>query len=233
MSEGSNIRPNSMFDVLGTVTHVLDAWEECVRLELGQGIAVQFDEGLSYETAQKLLRENNDYSDQVQDGMPMLAYKRTVARRIEDHLLGKRASNFKACVRNSEGQLVLYNIAYVEFDILFAFFTKDIELQERFEIAYNNRQGISELQTFVAKLPEIGDMRYSIKWNDLDEYTIQEDENNYFKSLIGSAKVRGWFFSFDSIAKEIGEIHAQIISSSNLSEPDLDELLGQCIIKVD
>jgi hypothetical protein len=222
-----------MADVLGGVTYILAAWEDCVREEM-PNTAVLYDDGLSYETAMKLFRDNNNNNLNTLDPLPMLAYKRTVAKPIEDHLLGKRADSKKACIRNANGELVRYNISYVEFDLLFAYFTKDVELQERFEIAYTNGTGISELETFQASYPEIGDVTYSMKWQELEEFTIQEDEANHFKSIIGSAKVRGFLFSFaDKPQGEIRSIDARFVSSPNLAEEDLDELLSECIIEED
>ena len=229
----NNIIPDSMSDVLGGVTYISHAWENCVRTEMPTTNVI-YDEGLSYETAVKLFRDNNNYQDNTLDPLPLIAYKRTVTQKIEDHLLGKRMLRKKACIRDENGDLVRYNVAYVEFDILFAYFTKDVELQERFEVAYQNGQGLSELEQFTVQFPDIGDVDYSIKWNDLDEFTINEDENNHFKSIIGSAKVRGFLFSFaDKPSGEIKSIQANFISSDNLSEPELDELLGECIIEVD
>jgi hypothetical protein len=229
MSEGANIRSNSMGDVRGTVSHVMAAWEDCVRIEM-PNTNVIYDEGLSYESAIRLFRDQNNYHDNNLDPLPLVAYKRTIGVPVRDRLLGLRADSCLVKKDEGNGTFSKWNVAYKEFDILFAYFTKDVELQERFEIAYNNGQGLSELEFFDAQLPELGAFRYSLEWNDLDEFTIQEDENNYFKSIIGSARLRGFFFSFDSIVKDIREINANIISSDNLAEEGNDELLSNCVI---
>lgn len=228
---GNSVRSGSMYDAIGGVTYICYAWENCVRTEMPDTNII-YDEGLSYETAIKLFRENNDYQDNNLDPLPLIAYKRTVSRPSSERLLGVRSDAFRACTRDSEGNLLRYNVALIEFDLLFAYFAKDVELQDRFEIAFNTGQGLSELETFWVDYPEIGDVKYSIEWKDLEEYTINEDEGNHFKSIIGSATVRGFVFSFDDMpAGEIKQIDAKIISSGNLSEPELDELVSECIIE--
>lgn len=226
----NEITRDSLYDVTGTATDVMYFWEEAVREELSN-TAIIYDEGLSYQSALRLFRENNNYSDNFQDPIPMLAYKRTPVR-PSDKVLGRRFKNKKACVRKDDGTLDIFNIVAAEFDILFAYFCKDIELQEKFEVSYEAELGISELKTLKVNIRDIGDVNFHFEWEDLQELTIQEDEANYFKSIIGSVKVRGFFFVFNrNEGKVINTIDAKFISSPNLSEEGLDELLSNCIIE--
>lgn len=217
--------------VITTVTHFLDVFQSEMEHQLPNQTVI-FDDGLSYRTAMEKIRAHNNYYGTNRDPLPCLAYKRTVLNQSKDRFAGARFKNYRLC-HMVDGTPLEYKGTYGEFDILFAYFTKDIELQEQFEVAYTNHSGISTVKEFVVDMQELGDFTYYAKWSDLEEYTVKEDEGNHFKSLIGKVTIRGFFFNFRSEAKVIQEVNARIISSRNLAVSGLDEVLETSIINND
>lgn len=215
-------------DVYGTVTYVQEAFEDYVR-DVLPGTSVIFDDQLSYRTAIEALRRRDNNQGQITDALPMLAYKRTNFV-SEENALGRRARSKAVCATDEDGTWK-YKVGYGTFDILFFYFTKDIELLEKFESAYLAECGLAQDKSLDVRFPRLGDFKYFMDYSeDLTDLSIEDDEGNFYKGIGGLVKVRGFTFTLLEAAKTIGEINAQFISSSNLAVEGNDEILSTCPI---
>lgn len=213
MSKDINF-PDSQNDVITTVTHALVEFETMVRGEMPE-ISTIYDEQLTYETAVTKLRAMDNYSGSNQDALPMLAYNRSVLRDYEEGF-GKRAKNSQGCLNLGDGTGLAYSVAYGEIDIRFIYFTKNIELMEKFEVVYGSDEGITGSKELIVNMgSDIGEFKYYLAFGDLEEKEIIADDV-YYKGIIGSIKLRGFYFTFRAARKVIEEINQRIYSSRDL-----------------
>lgn len=221
--------PDSQNDVISTPDHVLYAFESLVRDEM-PAISITYSEELGFEEAVKELLAKDEYNgESVTNLMPLFAYKRTILAKSEDRHLGGRLSGKTGCTRIGDDQ-VQYAVTNGEFDIQFIYAANNIELTDKFEVVYNSDQGISGTKELIVDLGELGEFKYFLDYQELQDQTINF-ENTYYKLIIGSVKVRGLYFTFRSKSGIIKEINQRIIASRNLSIEGDDEVLGsiQCI----
>lgn len=225
----SGSTPGSQNDVLTTATHFLVEFENYIRLEMPD-CSVIFDDQLSYVTALKLLRQNDDFHGSETDNLPLFAYKRTSLKK-EEQGIGKRSVKARNLnVTLPSGKVVQYGIVYGTFDIMFAYYTKSIELLEKFEVVYGNNLGLSGQREIEVNMGELGDFKYFLKWNELEDFDVQSDEDNYFKALAGSVTVRGFFYIFAGEASIIREVQALIKGVDKVPLPNEEELLADISI---
>jgi len=211
--------PNSHQDVVSTATHVLEVFERSITDEM-PGINIIYDEQLSYETGMKALIAKYNYNKNENKNLknPVFIYNRTVMRNVLDGV-AQRLNNFTSTLRLASGETVSYTATSSEFDIQFLFATKDIETQERFEVAYQSEEGITGNKELIVKCGDkVGDFKYFLKWGELTEKTI-EFEDLYFKGIIGSLVVRGLFFVFRGKASVIESLRLRIYLTNKLNEP--------------
>ena len=198
---------NSQNDVISTVTHSLCAFESLIRTEM-PGQAVVYDEEVSYETGLKQFLSNSNYSgNHEQDPLPIFIYNRTVLIDSE-YGLGKRAKNMTGCMRSGSGSLT-YGATYGEYEIQFLYVSKNIEMAEKFEVVYNSDEGITGSKEMTVKMGELGDFKYFLTYQDLTSKEIAH-ENVYYKGIIGSIKVRGFYFTFRGTSGIIEQINSTI-----------------------
>jgi hypothetical protein len=215
---------NSQNDVITTVSHVLMGFEDMVLKEM-PNIPVVYTEELSFEEGlKKLLAESSYAGNPTENIVPFLAYNRTVLRRTEDRHAGVRASNKTGCIRVGD-DAVQYGMTASEFDVQFIYAANNIELSEKFEVVYNSEEGISGTKELVVDLLELGEFKYFMDFKELIEKNIAH-EDTYYKLIIGSVTIRGFYFTFRSQSGIIKEINQRIISSRNLAETDEDEILS-------
>lgn len=220
--------PNSQNDVLTTVSHALYEFQGLVQAEM-PNIPVIYDEELSFETAVKQIIANNSYGNSTPlDLMPFFAYTRTVLIPVQDRNAGGRASKKTACIRVGD-DVLQYNMVYGEFDINFLYASNNIEMTEKFEVVYNSEQGITGSKEITVDMAELGQFKYYLEYQDLSEKTIVHDDV-YYKGIIGSLKVRGFYFTFKGKSGIIKEINARIISSCDIPNKVENEILGTIII---
>lgn len=194
---------DSQNDVISSMTHVLEAFEDIVRCEM-PSTSVIYDEEISYETGIKQLLANDSFAGNSQDPLPLFIYNRTILRDTEIGL-GKRAKNFTGCLTVNDKAL-LYSAAYGEFDLQFLYVTKNMQMAEAFEVVYNSNEGISGTRELTVNMGELGDFKYFLTYDELTDKPI-EHENVSYKGVIGSLKVRGFYFTFRGEAGLIQEIN--------------------------
>ena len=199
---------DSMNDVVSTVGPVLQVFlNEVVKAEMSDCNFV-YDPNLSYETAIKKFRSDSQMNDDSISPMPLFIFRRTQLKWNEEGLApNRRLTSYKAAKKNlSDGNTLIYTPLHAEFDIEFLYLNKTMEDIEKFEIVYLSDEGISGTREFTLDLPELGDFKYFADYNELQDLSV-EFENNYYKGLVGVITVRGMFFTFRSespIIKSIG-----------------------------
>lgn len=216
--------PNSQNDVITTMSHVLLSFQNLIRTEMPE-VAVVYTEDLSYDSALKQLIGNSDYyGDNAPDTLPLFAYNRTVLREVEDRALGRRAKNGSGCMRVGD-EVLRYDVAYGEFDIQFLYAANNIELTEKFEVVYNSNAGITGSKSLEVDMDALGVFKYFLKYEDLNEIQL-EKEDQFYKGVIGSILIRGFYFTFRGKSGLIKEINQRIISSHDIPNKVVEEILG-------
>jgi hypothetical protein len=205
---------DSQNDVIKSMTHVMEVFENLVRCEM-PGTSVIYDEELSYETGIKQLLANDDFSNSNRDPLPLFIYNRTILRDTE-HGLASRAKNLVGC-QKVNNQQILYSAAYGEFDIQFLYVTKNMQMSEAFEVVYNSNEGITGSRELTLGMGDLGDFKYFLTYDELTDKPI-EHENVTYKGVIGSLRVRGFYFTFRGEAGLIQEINTNIYASRELNE---------------
>lgn len=213
--------PNSALDVVSTSGWVMAEFKQLIVDEMG--CATVFDPQLSYDTAmKKWLKEN----PQGQDPMPLFAYNRTI-QNYGDVGLQRRGRSVTGTLKlENQSGIAKYAVAQTEFIINFLYITQSIEEVERFEVAYYGAEGISKTTEIIVSIPKLGDFSYFLDYNELDDITIEKD-GSYYKSIIGTIKVRGMYFTFRGQSALIKELSARIISSNNIPMKEENEELGK------
>lgn len=201
--------PNSQNDVIKSMTHVMLAIEEMVRGEMPD-CATVYDEQLSYETGIKKILTDDNFNNGSRDPLPAFIYNRTVLEYAEEPP-ARRSGSFVGCMRVGD-EVVQYSAVQGEFELQFLYVSKSIELQEKFEIVYLSNEGITGTKEVVVSMGELGDFKYFLDYQDLTEKQIVH-EDVYYKGIIGSIRVRGFFFTFRSKTRGlIEEISSRIIA---------------------
>lgn len=212
--------PNSALDVVSTGGWVMAEFKQLIIDEMG--CATVFDPQLSYDTAMaKYLKENKT----TENPMPLFAYNRTVSN-YGDSGLQRRGKGVTGTLKlDNQSGIAKYSVAQSEFVINFLYITQSMEEVERFEVAYYGAEGISKTTEIVVSMPKLGDFSYFLYYNELDDITIEKD-GSYYKSIIGTIKVRGMYFTFKGQSALIKDISARIVSSSNIPLKVEDETLA-------
>ena len=209
--------PDSHLDVVNTATHLLAEFEQSIVDEI-EGVGVVLDERLSYETGVKQWMENNPESDL--SIIPLFIYKRTVTKDSE-HAPAKRGKDFRGIHRLGDNDVMKFSAQHGEFDIQFMFASQNVEVSEKFEVTYNSDLGISGNKEIVVDLPELGAFRYFLEYRELDDIEF-ETEGAFYRAIIGSIRVRGFYFTFTGKAGLIKKINARLLSTTNF-ENRIDE----------
>ncbi len=215
---------DSQNDVISTHTHVLFALENMIRQEM-PNCSIVYDHQLSYETAIKQFYVNNDSE---QDPLPLFAYMRGVSRPAE-LTPAKRGRNYTGVLKNYDGA-VTYGASYDEFDVNFAYFTKSVEIAEKFEVTYNSDEGITGTKELIVNMGDLGDFKYFITYEELTDIQF-EFESQFYKSVAGTLKIRGFYFTFRSTSGIIKEINERIMAVRDINKKDSIELLSESTLR--
>lgn len=201
-------------EVLSTATLVMYELIQKIKLDLPDTMYV-YDEGLSYETAVKKYRDDNNMNENDNLPLPLLAFRRSVLRYAETMGgIGRRASTKKVIYPINNEDLAPYmsaTIVQAEFDVEFAYITKEMSDLERFEVGYLSQKGMSDGKQLTVDIPELSEtMQYQVDFKEnLDDKTINVEEN-YFKTIIGKFTVRGYFLVFRGEVRRITSIGLRI-----------------------
>lgn len=216
-------------EVLTTSTLVMYELIQKVKRELPDTKYV-YDEGLSYETAIKKFRDDqnmnsgDDISGQgdgsgeeqapASDSLPLFAFRRSILRYAEAMGgIGRRSATKKATypLNGDLANYVSATIIQAEFDIEFAYITREIQDMERFEVAYLSQKGFTDGEKLSVDFPELSEtMQYQVDFKEnLDDKTINVEEN-YFKTIVGKFTIRGYFLVFKGQVRRIESIGLRI-----------------------
>lgn len=227
--------PDSQSDVIKTMTHVLLGFSHMVQTEMPH-ITTVYDEQLSYETGIKKILTDDNYSGNDRDPLPAFMFQRTVLVPSESGL-ARRSKSKSGCIRIGDS-ILNYSAFHGEFDINFLYVAESVELTEKFEVVYNSEDGITGTREIVVSMGDLGEFTYFLDYQDLTEKII-EHENVYYKGIIGSIKVRGFYFTFQGASGIIKEIRSRIIAGKpqynqdgSLSDPNTtpdNEILSELI----
>lgn len=162
---------------------------------------VTFDPNLSYETTLINRRTNTVFVPEVSEKniseLPMLSWNRDNSER----------SGRIHYIKCSSG---LKNVDFVtaQFQYQFALFTTNVMDLEKFELDWLLRKGINSINSIGVKLKDPEEVfSFGVKWEDnLNSLTFSVDQN-YYKSITGSATISGTFLVARDLTKEeVGSI---------------------------
>ena len=209
------------------MAHALASFQDLVQDEM-PNIPVFHTEDLSYEGALQHLIANSNSINAGPDALPFFAYKRSVLREIEDKGLGRRAKN---CIQNLRvgSEILQYSMAYGEIDIQFLYASNNIELTEKFEVVYNSEEGITGTKELSVDMDALGVFKYYLGYQDLEDMIIEHEET-FYKGIIGSITLRGFYFTFRGKAGLIETINQRILSARDLNDLTQSEVLGSITI---
>ena len=200
--------PDSLNDVITTVTHSLLVFEDVVRQEMPE-CAVVYDEDLSYESALRTLVAKGNYDNADLANLPIFIYNRSILRK-NDWGIGGRADSYDATLRLPSGGTVVYTPLNGAFDINFLFVSKSIQAVEQFEVVFLSDEGISNTKELKVDMGDLGLFTYYMDFaNEMTDKPIVKEEV-YYKGVGGSLTVRGFFFTFRANAGIIKEINQKI-----------------------
>lgn len=211
-------------NVLSTATLVMYELIQRIKEEMPDTKYV-YDEALTYETAVKQFRDNNNMNEDEQVALPLFAFKRSVLRYADQNGGIGRRSTTKKAIYNLPGELDNYvssTLLQAEFDIDFAYITREITDLERFEVAYLSQKGFTRGEQLVVEIDELPEhLTYQVDFKEnLDDKTINLEEN-YYKVISGKFTIRGYFLVFK------GQVH--LIKSIGLKISTYEKELLQTI----
>jgi len=210
----------SQNDVITTIGPVLKGIQDAI-LEKLPNVKTVYDEKLSYETAIDKLRADNSLYDNIEEALPLWAYKRSVLRHT-DHAPGRKMG--RACVVDkdpeSDTYSNVYQAVYGVMDVDFMYFTQTMLDEEKFEIYYLADRGIASKKNIEVEVPDIGIITYHVDWLPLEDKEI-EYEGNFFKAVKGQAKIKGTYLVFEATAALIEEVNLSIRSYTNVVFKDI------------
>lgn len=222
-----NQKPNSHYDSVSTVTHMLLAFEDKVSVEMPD-TGVVYDQEFSYETGLATFIEKSNSNATQKDPNDLMIYNRTIT---EDSLLGiaSRAKNTTGKLKIGDN-ILKYSCAYSEYDLNFLYVNHSLERAEQFETAYNAHSGISADKELVVNMGDLGEFKYFLTPLPLTDVTIAVDSGVTYKGIIGIIRVRGFFFVFEGASGVIKEIERNILSSRNLLDPNESTIISTITI---
>lgn len=217
---------DSMYDVVDTVGSTIVSFVHNVIKSEMPSCNYVFDPNLSYETAIKEFRAQNNFEDRDRLALPLFAYKRSNLRYLEDGLAPtKRVNHSRGVLKLDEKRVLTYTPVYAEFTMEFLYINPKSEEIEQFEIAYLSEEGITGTKQFDVELPDLGVFNYFVSWQpDLVDLEIQDEQNNY-KAIAGSCTIRGFYFTFRSESSIILDIKQKI--NSYLDSIQNSELISE------
>ncbi|MCK5617229.1 hypothetical protein KAR91_85990 [Candidatus Pacearchaeota archaeon] len=213
---------NSQDDVLTTPTHVLYHFEQMVRKEM-PNCNVIYDSELSYESVLASIMNADNYSNEGGTPLPVLGYNRTQLVASEIAGPGRRMRNLIGGLRVGDNMLK-YGVSHSEFDIQFVYLTTAVEQADKFEVVYESDEGISGSKELIVNMGALGDFSYFLTFDDLISRDVNLNEQ-FYKAIMGSIKVRGYYFTFRGTSEIIKEINTKIWASRDISQPFREQLL--------
>ena len=206
--------PDSMNDVVDSLGPVIKGFiDNVIRAEMPSCKYV-YDPELSYESGVARLRANNQMNElegaNANQPLPLFIFRRTALMYPEEaQAPNVRSTHGKGAMRTDDGIAVQYGFAHAEFNIDFMYINPNMKEIEQFEITYLSKRGITGTTQFEVELAGLGSFMYYLTWNDVIDVEVQQ-EANYFKGIASTVKIRGFFFVFESRAKQILEIRNRI-----------------------
>jgi hypothetical protein len=202
---------SSLLDVVNTMGLVLKGViDDCVRKEI-PNCSYVYDPDLSYETGLRRLRQNNQMNVSSKDPMPLFIFRRSALKHPDSAQAPNKRLQHSVGYALVEGENkgVRYTALHAEFDVDFIFVSQSQQEIEQFEITYLSEEGISGTREISVEIPMLGSFKYFLSFNELADLTINV-QDNYYKALLSSMKVRGIFFIFRTEIAQILEINANI-----------------------
>jgi hypothetical protein len=198
----------STYDVVSNIQPVLAAFIASMREEM-PNLAYVYDPDLSYETAVPLLRDRNNQLGISSEPLPLLAFRMSTLRHPDDTQAPNRRLNKKTISMRIGDSMHTFDALHGEMDVDLLYITKSMDELERFQIAYLAEVGISGTKELTVNMgQDIGDIKYFAQYNELLDITLNV-ENNYYKALVTSVKIRGFYLIF----KNAGGIIKTIINN--------------------
>lgn len=203
---------DSKNDVVETKAAVIVAFINDVLRKEMPNCSYAFDPDLSYETGMKILRDNNNMGTAQQDGKELFLYRVTSLRHPDEgQAPNVRSTHNRGKIMLSDGKAATYSAVHAEFDLEFLYVNPSMEESQKFEVTFLSDDGMTGTTDLTAKMGELGDFRYYLKWEKLLDITVNSNDN-YYKAYASMVKVRGFFFVFEGESKVIHDIKANINS---------------------
>ena len=208
----------SMNDVVSTPAIVLQTFINDVVIEEMPECNYVYDPELTFESAMALIRQKNNKLDrnalEAKPSLPLFAFSHSALKYPEDTIaMHRRVANSTGNYKSPEGNYFNYAMVYGELEVQFLYVNKDMKQLDQFAITYLSNEGISGTKQITVNLPELGEFNYYIDYEDVLDINVNI-ENVYYKSLAGTLRIKGFYFTFRSEASVIKEINFKLYNKA-------------------
>jgi hypothetical protein len=208
----------SMNDVVNTTGAVLQTFINDVVKEEMPDCNYVYDPQLTFESSMALIRAANNKLDrnqfQVKPSIPLFAFSHSALKYSEDITsTNKRMANNVGHYKTESGNHYTYATFHGEIELQFLYVNTSMRELDKFAITYLSNEGISGTKQITVNLPDLGDFNYYIEYEDMLDINVNI-ENVYYKSLAGTIKIRGFYFTFRSEASVIEQINLSIYNKA-------------------
>lgn len=206
-------QPKAQQDVVTTATHVLSAFEDMVEAELGEETSVVYDEALTFESGIKAYLNKNNFNGQERTDYPVFLYNRSQLQWPPGVAPSRRLNVMNAgTTQLVNGKAVNYRATQGQFKIQFLYLCRDVQTQERFEVAYQGERGISANRTILVDMKgSLGAFPYYLTYSELAQKQINFEDSAY-TAIMGELTARGVYFTFTGDAHVIAELNLQVFA---------------------
>lgn len=185
-----------------------------------QNIQYVYDENLSYESAIRNFRNNQNISNNTDQFLPAFAFRRSVFRYRESGV-GRRSIVCEALDRKiDEDRAFKYIFVSASIDVEFLYINDVMEEIEHFELIHMAEAMLNKKKNLEVAIPEVDTFQYQMEFQPLEGKTINIDDN-YYKGVSGRTTISGNFLLFTGTSGIIKEIQVAV---QNFNESVLGSL---------
>lgn len=199
--------------VVSNVALVMKEFLDCIERQFPDMNFV-YDEQLTYETANKAFRRNQEMQGDTDPFFPCFAFRREVLR-WQENGQGRRATQCPVLNPDIENdRTFLYRNVSGLLELQFLYLDVSAEHVEKFELIYLSESLLNRKRVLEAEIPELGTFSYSVMFEPLESKLFSIDDN-YYKAVSGVVRLKGSFLLFEGTANVIKEINISVQNFNN------------------
>ena len=179
-----------------------------------------YDEGLSFDSALKKFRANQDFEPAATEFLPVFIFNREPLQFAEG--LNKRSQSQQTCVLASDpnqGSIYKFIVGdlFLDYQVVF----REIHEWEKMEALHLVGQGFTSNKNLVVNLPEVGEYNYQVEYEPLSDKVVNY-EGAIYKSITSRAKISGTYLFFMGTAPTIKEIEISVENFNKVVYMDIN-----------